>query len=142
MGIASATPVATRTGDLTVVALVVCVHHNKRGSLPVIALAARGHCKRGDSPVLAHANYSPDVALAACAVDSPVVALAVEPDAVIETGFADEPGDRTVMFALPSALPEIDRLFHHLVQDDYLVSLAAPDGVKLVFRCAPTMLEK
>lgn len=40
-----------------------------------------------------------------------------------------------------AALPEIDRLFHHLVQDDYLVSLAAPDGVKLVFRCAPTMLE-
>ena len=76
MGIASATPVATRTGDLTVVALVVCVHHNKRGSLPVIALAARGHLERGNSPVLAYANYSPDVALAECAVDSPVLALA------------------------------------------------------------------
>ena len=75
MGIASATPVATRTGDLTVVALVVCVHH-KHGSLPVIVLAARGHLERGNSPVLVYANNLPDVALAECAVDSPVVALA------------------------------------------------------------------
>ena len=60
---------------MTVFALVVFVHH-ERGSLPVIALTARGLCKRGDSPVLAHANYSPDVTLAAYAVNSPVIALA------------------------------------------------------------------
>ena len=69
------TPVATRAGDLTIVALVVCVHC-KRGSLPVIVLAARGHRKRGNLPVLAHANYSPNVTLAMCAVDLFVVALA------------------------------------------------------------------
>ena len=71
-------PVAARARDLPIVALVVC-GHCKSSSLPVVALAVRGHRKRGDSPVLAHAthaNYLPNVALAARAIDLSVISLA------------------------------------------------------------------
>ena len=51
--------------------------HRKHGSLPVIAVTMRGQRKRDDSPILAHANYLPDVALATCVGNSPVNALAV-----------------------------------------------------------------
>ncbi|MDR5653478.1 sigma-54-dependent Fis family transcriptional regulator [Ruixingdingia sedimenti] len=33
------------------------------------------------------------------------------------------------------ALPEIERLFQRLVDNEYLVSVASPQGVKLLFRC-------
>lgn len=38
------------------------------------------------------------------------------------------------------ALPEIDRLFACLVDTEYLVSLASPKGVKLLFRCDHSFL--
>ena len=68
-------PVAVRAGNLAVATLIVR-GHCERGSLPVIALAARGHRKRSNLSVLAHTNYLPNVALATCAIDLPVVTLA------------------------------------------------------------------